>query len=280
MVEQDNGSQIESFEPSYEITSEKQHELTANLLKVPEVANVPGNFRYVAVAVNGDNEFSNIGRNVERIVFDDAFGNDAEEMQKEYGPFEAASRFFISIDRQTEQPSGVLRVIRNSPLGLKTLRDSQGKPFFVDIEKARLQPGMSDIDKIQDVGTIAVPKEHRLKEGPVSILLERALYIDAQQNDVEALISIIDHKPLTKLRSKWRGVGIPFTSLGGSKAGPYLGSKKSHAVHGYVPEFYEKMNHHKNSLRGHLLSRFVLGDALERLVAGSHDEAIILNPSL
>lgn len=280
MVEQENDSERESFAPSYELSTGEQEALTKRLLSVPEVANVPVSYRYVAVAVNGDNEFSNIGRNIERAVFDDAFGNDAEEMQKEYGPFEDASRFFISIDRQTGQPSGVLRVIRNSSVGLKTLRDSQGKPFFVDVDKAMLQPGMSDINKIQDVGTIAVPEEHRLREGPVSILLERAMYVDAQKSGIEALVSIIDHKPLTKLRSKWRGVGIPFDSLGDSKAGPYLGSKKSHAVHGYVPEFYEKMNRHRNSLRGHILSRFVLGDALERLVAGSHDEAIVLNPSL
>lgn len=266
------------FQPSYELSPEESTILTRKLLATPNVANVPEKYRYVAVAVDGDSEFSNLGRNVERMVLDEEFENDAEEMHEEYGPFEQSSRFYISIDREKEQPSGVLRVIGNSSVGFKTLQDAQRKPFFANAQVALGQAGMDDMDTVQDVGTIAVPREYRRREGPVSILLERAMYIDALERGVTALISIVDHKPLIKLKSRWRGVGIPFARLGKSKAGPYLGSKKSHAVHGYVPEFYEKMSKHRESLRGRLLAKFVLGDALDRLVEGTEDDAIVLHP--
>jgi hypothetical protein len=146
------------------------------------------------------------------------------------------------------------------------------------MEAVSKQAGMENMETVQDAGTIAVPREYRRREGPVSILLERAMYIDAIERGMTAVVSIVDHKPLVKMKSRWRGVGIPFGRLGKSKAGPYLGSKKSHAVHGYFPEFYEKMSKHRESPRGRFLAKFVLGDALDRLVEGTNDDAIVLHP--
>jgi len=273
-------SRVESNEPSlpsYELTPDQVHGLTERLLNLESVSAAPDKYRYVAVAVDGDSEFANLGRYIEKTVFDEAFKNDADQMAEEYGPYESASRFYISIDRETIQPSGVLRIIQNSTAGLKSYDDALGEPFFAKTEAIKRQSGMADLDKVWDVGTIAVPREYRAKEGPVSILLQRAMYTDAHDRSVQALISIVDNKALVKMRSKFRGVGIPFGRLGKSKSGPYLGSKKSHAVSGYVPEFYEKMSKHRNSLRGRLLARYALGDALDRLVEGTQDDAIILN---
>jgi len=54
-------------------------------------------------------------------------------------------------------------------------------------------------------------------------------------------------------------------------------SKKTHALHGDVREFYEKMSKLKLSARGRLLAKFAIGDSLERLVEGSKDNLIFLD---
>jgi hypothetical protein len=272
--------ELESFDngevAAYDVAPERIQELTDQLMqenaeKLPS-ADVR---RYVAIEVPGTSQFANIGRYVERVVFEASFDNNAQEMTEEYGPYEKASTFFISVDQTTRQATGVLRVIHNSSEGLKSWDDAK-KYFGMAQEKAIEQEGLGDPDKIWDVGTIAVLPEHREKAGAVSILLERALYLSAKAHDVQALISIVDDGPLVKMRSNWRGVGIPFKALPGTKPQPYLGSKKSHAVYGFVPEFYEKMSQHRESLRGRMIARYALGDALDRLVEGTADEAIIL----
>lgn len=261
---------------AYDIEPKRIQELTDQLLKEnAEALPSADAYRYVAVEVPGTSRFANIGRYVERTVFEVSFNNNAQEMTEEYGTYEKASTFFISIDQITKQATGALRVIRNSSEGLKSWDDAK-KHFGMSQERAIEQKGLQDPDKIWDVGTIAVIPEHRQKTGAVSILLERALYLSATAHDTQALVSIIDDGPLVKMRSNWRGVGIPFKALPGTKSQPYLGSKKSHAVYGFVPEFYEKMSQHRESLRGHMIARYVLGDALDRLVEGTADEAIIL----
>jgi len=262
--------------PAYDVAPERIHELTSQLLKdnAEELPSADVR-RYVAIEVPGTSQFANIGRHVERVVFEQKFGNNAQQMAEEYGPYEKASTFFISVDQTTQQVTGVLRIIHNSPVGLKSWDDAK-ESFGLEPEKAAEQEGLQDSDRIWDVGTIAVLPEYREKAGAVSILLERAMYVSAKDHGIQALISIIDDEPLVKMRSNWRGVGIPFKALPGTKAQPYLGSKKSHAVYGFVPEFYEKMSRHRESLRGHLIARFALGDALDRLIEGTADDAIIL----
>ncbi|MDB5179604.1 MAG: hypothetical protein JWN12_236 [Candidatus Saccharibacteria bacterium] len=262
--------------PTYDAAPELIQELTSQLLREnTEILPSADEYRYVAIEVPGDSQFANIGRHVERVVFEQKFGNNAQQMTEEYSPYEKASTFFISVDQTTQQATGVLRIIRNSSAGLKSWDDAKDSFRFVE-EKAAEKKGLQDLDKIWDVGTIAVLPEHRAKEGAVSILLERAMYLSAMAHDIQALTSIVDHKPLIKMRSTWRGVGIPFKALPGTKPQPYLGSKKSHAVYGFVPEFYEKMSQHRESFRGRMIARYALGDALDRLVEGTADEAIIL----
>lgn len=263
--------------PTYDLSAERIHELTYQLLQQnAEMLPSADKRRYVAIEVRGGSSYGNIGRHVERTIFEASFGNDAQEMAMEYGPYEQASTFFVSIDQLTKRATGVLRVITNSSdHGLKSWKDAKNH-FGLDQEKASVLQGLEDPDKIWDVGTIGVLPEYRLKSGSVSILLERAMYLSAREHDIQALISIIDDGPLVKMRSNWRGVGIPFKSLPGTNSQPYLGSKKSHAVYGFVPNFYEKMSCHRESLRGRMIARYVLGDALDRLVEGTADDAIIL----
>lgn len=263
----------EASVPRYDLDAKEVARLTHSLLE-KRAQNVPEQYRYIAVEVQGGSEYANIGRFIERAVFQDTFGNDSDEMEREYSAYESASTFFLSVDRLTGKATGVLRVIKNSDAGLKSYDDAVNN-FSISPEKIATHPGMDDMDKVWDVGTIAVLPEFRGKDGPVSILLERAVYKSALDHDIPSLISIVDEKALARLRSPWRGVGIPFKPLGGAKAQSYLGSGKSYPVHGYVPDFYPTMDKERGSLRGKLLARLVLGNAVDRLLEDINDDAIV-----
>jgi hypothetical protein len=188
-------------------------------------------------------------------------------MRREYGPYEQQSKFFVSIDREKKTPTGTLRIIKNGPAGLKTLNDLtelKSNPHFIeDIEGHHK---IESLDDCWDVGTVAVPRQYRSAEGGVSVQLYRGMYVAAKNADVQHLVSIIDDRSLSKLTGY---LGIPFKPLAEDEPFEYLGSKKSHAVYGYLPEFYGKMNRKRWTLRG-VLARKVLS----RLVGGSQDSEL------
>jgi len=266
MIDYDNKTP-EVVSARYDLSDAEVRALSHQLLE-EQASTVPTNYDYLAIEVDSGSKYANLGRYVEGKVFEEAFGNDSEEMTSEYGPYEESSKFFISFDRRTQQPTGVLRVIKNSPSGLKSLNDAANEPFNIDLQKAVDDHHISDLNDVWDVGTIAVLPEYRRGEGPVSVQLYRAMYLSALQNNIEHLVSIIDDKPLKKLTDY---LAIPFVPLAGSKPGPYLGSEKSHVVYGHVPEFYHKMSRHMWTVRG-MLAR----SALKRLVKGSEDESVVL----
>lgn len=250
-------------EYGYDLPPEAIQQLTSDLLRERPPT---GDARFVCYKLDGEDIYSNIGRQVECTVFDEAFGNDASEMRREYGPYEEQSTFFISIDRESERPTGALRVIENGPAGFKTLNDlTEISPEFTKEHVANYH-GISDMDKCWDVGTVAVLPEHRSAEGSISVQLYRGLYVAARENDIQHLVSIIDSKPLAKLTGY---LGIPFVPLTGSGPMEYLGSPSSQPVYGYTPDFYPKMNRKRFTLNG-ILARKVLG----RLVKGTQDDEL------
>lgn len=255
------------FSPRYALPLDEMQALTKELLR-ERASTVPDQHRFVGIEVDGQSQFSNIGRHIERVVFEASFGNDADQMTAEYGPYERASTFFLSIDRRATMPSGALRAIRHSDHGFKTLNDAEQPPFSIREGAAVRHHAITNLATIWDVGTVAVLPQYRRGEGPVSVQLYRALYLSARGNGIEHMVSIIDDGPLDKLRGY---LGIPFVALAGSSSGPYLGSEKSHAVYGSVPTFYRKMRRHRWTVRG-LLAR----KALQRLVNGTEDDSLRL----
>lgn len=231
--------------------------------------------RYVCYRVEGDSPYANIGRHIERQVFETAFGNDENKMQEEYGSYDPASTFFITVDTETGTPTGVLRAIRNSEAGLKTLNDMEDAAKtsrMVKHDDVISYHGIDDLDKCWDVGTVAVVPEYRHAKAAagISIQLYRALYVSAKQEGIEHMISVIDKKAVSQLKGY---LGVPFEQLGGSKAFEYLGSKESSAVYGFIPEFFDKMN----SWRQYLPKRLLARGAFHQLVHGSNDDALHFN---
>ena len=267
----------------YDMSEDELRFMTAALLQEKRAEQPDGEFaaQHICVEVHGSSQYSNIGRQIEREVFEESFGNDSSEMANEYGPYEESSRFFITIDTQTATPTGVLRVIEDTPDRLKTLVDVQDPNKVsetIALDEVVQKHGINrnedgEWEKCDDVGTVAVPERFRGPgNGGISIQLYRAWYVSAQNRDVKHVVSMIDKKPLSTLRNF---LGIPFKALAGRKNGvPYLGSGESFPVYGYVPEFYAKMN------RGRLLDprKIMARKVLRRLMDGeSIDHRLILD---
>lgn len=250
-------------ENGYSLSHEQVLQLTAELLEERPPAS---DDRFVCYKLDGNDRFSDIGRHLECRVFDEEFGNDPAEMTREYQPYEQQSEFLISVDQEAKVPTGVLRVIKNGPAGLKTLNDLEnpqdGTAPIITANEAIAQHGI-DLDKCWDIGTVAIPKEYRSKAGAVSVMLYRGTFLAAREQGIEHVVSIVDSKPLQKMTGY---LGIPFVPLAGTKPMSYLGSESSQPVYGYLPDFYKKMNRNRFTLKGMLAY-----SVLRRLVKGTGD---------
>lgn len=216
----------------------------------------------------GDPDMQDVARTIERTVFETSFDNGDEEMARIYGPYEAASKFFLSVDRIERRPVGALRVIENSPAGLMTLNTLPEGVTDMDTNQLLAFHDIASLDDCWDVGTVAVLPEHRRQGQGISVQLYRAMYVAAMKEGKSHLLSIIDKHPYETMRGY---LGIPFEPLGGSKPFPFEGSDESVAVHGFIPDFYPKMRRKSLTLKG-LLAR----KALWPLVFGTEDQALML----
>lgn len=260
----------------YSQSIEEVQEMTRMLLaeRPPTVGD-----NFVCYQLDGTDKLSDIGRYIERVVFEKTFGNDAERMEKEYGAYEDDSIFYITIDREAEKPVGVLRVIKQGEAGLKTLNDLTEMMPDLTLEKIYSEHGIVEGDDVWDVGTVAVLPEYRDKKGKgsaASIQLFRALYLDAMNNNVKHMISVIDHKAHDKLTNFLR---VPFVPLAGLPPFSYIDSENSRAVYGRVDEFYDKMS--TTPKRPLALIQYGLARAArKKLVMGTRDHTIIWDERL
>ena len=223
----------------------------------------------ICYQLDWDDPASDVARYVERAVFEKYFQNDAEKMREEYGPYEDASRFFLTIDQTTRQPVGALRIIQDSDVGLKVFNDAEKEEQLAPFshEAAMRHHGIDSLDSTWEVGTVAVMPRYR--DTDAAVQLYRAMYTAAVGNEVEHLVSAIDTRPLKKMT---KYLGIPFVPLMGTKPFEYLGSATTQLVYGYVPEFYPQMS--KMAKRKYSIKSRIAKKALDQLVFGKEDDAI------
>ena len=267
-----NGEYLQEAPYRYDLDMAQMQELTERLLAEREPRS---DDRIVCYRLEQGSPYENVARTIECEVFEKFFGNNAEEMADEYGPYEPQSIFFLSVDQFSKQPAGVLRVIENGPAGLKTLTDLETSE---DPAVPHLSPNdvqvhheIESLDTCWDVGTVAVRKEYRASRAEAqetSVQLYRALYTAALESGVDHFVSIIDARPYDKMTNY---LGIPFVPMAGSEPFSYLGSEKIYADYGEVRKFYEKMNRKRKTVRG-----FMARKALGPLVKGTADQAINL----
>ncbi|HLM05958.1 MAG TPA: hypothetical protein VK402_12320 [Blastococcus sp.] len=204
--------------------------------------------RFVCYRLDGRSPFADLGRRIELEVFDEAFGNDLAVMQREYGPYEDASFFLVVMDQVLRRPAGVMRVIRNSATGLKTLRDIAGEPLGIGLERFRDFHAVDSLDATWDVGTVAVLPEYRrsaTRSRTVCLLLYRAVYVHAMRDGVRHFVTVVDEHAHRGLRA----LGVAYVPICDTGPFSYLDSASSTAVYGFVPEFQARMEARYRRLR-------------------------------
>ena len=263
-----------SREASYNLSEIELRHLTSQLIKERPPRSDDA---LVCYQLEANSKYANIGRTVEREVFEAFFGNDSEQMAEEYGPYEDQSIFFVTIDQATCEPAGVLRVIRNGDSGLKTLNDmetitaSDEHLPTLDVQHVSEVHDITSLDECWDVGTVAVRKKFRSTKAQAqqaSVQLYRALYVSGLSHGIKHFVSIIDKRPYEKMTNY---LGIPFVPMADTPAFSYLGSESSQAVYGDVTKFYDNMNRKRFTVKG-LMARRALGP----LVKGTQDRTLNL----
>jgi hypothetical protein len=256
--------------PRYDLSPGDAHRLCHDFLVSAE--HKPQN-QFGCYAIEGFNNYSNLGRFVESSVFLDAFGNTPEIMAQEYGPYENASEFLVVMDHDTEMPVGVLRTIKDSDAGLKSLNDLKDTPLQLDAgkvcEELKIVP-----DRCIDVGTLAIQPEFRARVGNIlpSLLLYRSLYVRYLNNpDYDHVVTIIDkdaEKNLNRLSFPFKPIDERYFS--------YLDSKQSRALYGINKAFYASVEQRKQELldeaekEGVSSSKMWMATALDGLANGTH----------
>lgn len=187
----------------------------------------PGSGRFVTAVAGPDSDLAAVGRSLERQVFEETFGNDTAVMTAEYGPYEAASLFFVVIDRRRGVPAGVARMIESHGAGAKTIDDAP-RHIGVDVATILAVHGMTG-GKVWDCATLAVLPRYRGRRSAllVSTMIYRTFLVEGRRHGVRHAVSMLDRGAYRNLGL----IGVPMDTLAGSGPFAYLGSAENRAVH-------------------------------------------------
>jgi hypothetical protein len=181
-----------------------------------------------------------IGREVERQVFGEFFGNTPEMLAAEYAPYEASSLFLCVIDQKRLVPAGVSRAIVPSAAGFKSLHDIPrvwGATPDDLIERSRSD---LDLQKCHDIATLATAADYRGAgtEGLVSLALYQAIIMSALATNAPWLVAVMDTAVIDLLSER---IGSPFSRYPDVLPQRYLDSPASLPVYVDLPAYGERL---------------------------------------
>lgn len=137
-------------------------------------------------------ELVELAKNVEASIFiEKEYVKTAEELGREYEPYDEASTFFVvESDGDT---IGSTRIIANNENGFKTMNDAKSGGLDVSPEWQDFFEKV-DPETVAEVGTIAVDKKYRgSHETRAAVKLYGAILAYCRQNDVKTLIASMDY---------------------------------------------------------------------------------------
>jgi hypothetical protein len=112
-------------------------------------------------ALAHDHPVAELGREVERDVFLEFFGNSRELMAQEYDAYDDASVFLVVVDHRQLVVAGVERLMMPSVRGVKTLHDLE-RVWGEQVDDVLARSGLTfDLARVWDVSTIAIRPEYR-----------------------------------------------------------------------------------------------------------------------
>lgn len=181
-----------------------------------------------------------IARHVERVVFLEAFGNTAGQLEVEYSPYESSSLLFCVVDHRRRVPAGALRIVVPAPggPGLKSLNDVEpvwGEPAGALLARSGAEPPP---EATWDIATLAVMPEYRgaAAAGLVSLALYQSVIGTAQRSGVDWLVAIVDVAVHRMSRLKFCEPFVPY-----APGRSYLGSASSLPVYLHISDWQRRL---------------------------------------
>ncbi len=165
--------------------------------------------------IHANTRESELARAVERTVFDETFGNPADLLDAEYGPYEESTVFFCVLDHRRRLPAGSMRLILPSDRGLKTFHEMV-TVWGVQLDDVLASTGVEwDPRHVWDVTTLAVAREYRGKstDGLISMALYQTLVRSVVEGGARWLVTILDTKPLELIQTLTHGSFFPFDGV-------------------------------------------------------------------
>jgi hypothetical protein len=183
---------------------------------------------------------ADIARHVEGEVFLETFENGPEELEAEYGPYEATSLFYVVIDHARRLPAGAMRLLSNPPSGpgLKSWNDLPRFWQAPAVELLREAAVELPAERTWDIATLAIAKDYQspLGAGLVSLGLYQSVVRSCLALGVEHLVAVLDSLVYRMTRARF---AEPFVAY--AQARPYLGSRASYPVYCTLAEWEERL---------------------------------------
>jgi hypothetical protein len=181
-----------------------------------------------------------IGREVERQVFGEFFGNTPEMLAAEYAPYEPASIFLCVIDQRRLVPAGVSRSIVPSTAGFKSLHDIP-RVWGADADELIERSGSGlDLGRCRDIATLATAADYRGSgtEGLVSLALYQAIIMSSLATGGPWLVAVMDLAVIDLLSER---IGSPFSRYPDVLPQRYLDSPASLPVYVDLPAYGNRL---------------------------------------
>ena len=145
-------------------------------------------------ALGSEHPAAGLGRQIEREVFFEFFGNSPELLAEEYDPYEPGSVYLLVVDHLQLVAVGVLRLIMPTPYGLKTLHDLE-HVWGEQLDDVLHRTGLAfDLERVWDVSTIAVRQSYRgaASNGLISATCLQGVMQVARACDVQYFVTTLD----------------------------------------------------------------------------------------
>jgi hypothetical protein len=202
-----------------------------------------------------------LGREIERSVFMEYFGNSPELLQEEYQPYDEGSVFIVVLDHLLRQPAGAMRLlVPGTPS--KSLHDI-ARVWDPDPTSvvARSCPTF-DPERCWDIATLAVMPGYRRSStaGLISLAMYQSVGVLSQEHGIDWLIAILDVVVLDLIQTLLRGAFTPFDRL---EPRNYLDSPSS------LPVFLDLVEQRRRIalVDPDLYERFTFGGGLDAAVS-------------
>lgn len=163
-------------------------------------------------------------RACESDVFLARYGNTAEQLEQEYGDYEAQS-VFLALATAEGHVEAAVRFIVPGRAGLKSLVDLEREPWSVDAAASAGAAGLEP-DRTWDIATLSARSDRTDGVSHVAALYH-GIALATRVNGISGTVAILD----IRVRRLLDSVGLHYRTLPGARVRPYLGSPASVPVY-------------------------------------------------